>query len=91
MDPRENITHIIIKNIAEIFGLEPEYVAAHPELRFREDLHAKSLQYFPLIGVLEIELDIELDYHEFQYEARTIQHTIDFVNKIYEENHHDNN
>jgi len=88
MNMQARISEAVYKNVADIFLLSRDYVAAHPELRFREDLHAKSLQYFPLIGALETDLDIELDYHRFQNEARTVGLAIDFVSEACNNQHH---
>jgi len=87
MNIREKISNIVIEKVADIFALDEKYVAEHPELNFRKDLGAKSLQYFPLVTALETELDIELEYHEFQIQALTIELAIDFVIEAYNKSH----
>ena len=83
MDIREKITEVLEKDVADIFMLELDYVASHHDMRFREDLAASSVQYFPIISTLEEEFDLEIDFHEFQNEGRTIELAIDFVVDLY--------
>ena len=81
---RSNIEALVYENIADVFMMTPEEVRVNPETRFREDLAAVSLQYFPLISNLEEELDIALDFKEFQIAAPTFTKAVDFVWKTYE-------
>ena len=83
MDERERIAKILNETIADIFMLDLEYVASNPELNFRKDLKASSIQYFPLISELEEQLDIELDAHDFQWKAHTIAQAVVFVEQEY--------
>jgi len=65
--------------IAQIFRKDPAFIAAHHELRLKEDLNANSKQYFPIIAVFEDKYEIYMDYHMFQYAATTIETAIDYV------------
>jgi len=87
MSIREKITEMLINDIADVFMLDKDYVESHPELNFREDLVANSMQYFPIITALEEELKIDIDFHEFQNEARTIELAIDYVLTLYNAQH----
>ena len=85
MDIREKVTSILESAVADVFMFEMDYVAANHELKFREDLATSSVQYFPIVTALEEELNIDIDFHEFQYESGTIELAIDYVVKLYNE------
>ena len=87
MDIREKVTEIIERTVADVFMFEMDYVAANHELKFREDLATSSVQYFPIVAALEEEFQLEIDFHEFQYESGTIKLAIDYVVKLYNEKH----
>ena len=70
MEKKGEIMDVICGVIAKLFQKDPEYVKAHPELRLKEDLHADSKQYFPMISAIEDEFDLMIDYHYFQYEEQ---------------------
>ena len=80
---REQVAEVVTKGIADIFMMDASHVAGHPELNFRTDLNATSLQYFPLIADMEEKLDIELDSHDFQWIAKTVGDAVEFVYKAY--------
>lgn len=84
MGTEEQITQIVEQCVARVFQLDPAEVASHHELRFKEDLHATSQQYFPIIAAFEDKLDLYIDYHDFQFAAVTIQKAIDFTVEEYE-------
>ena len=83
MDLRDKITSMLEREIADVFMLDKTHIEAHHELKFREDLVATSLQYFPILTALEEELDIDIDFHEFQIEAKTIAQAIDYITALY--------
>ena len=83
MDIRQKISDILHENIADIFMMEKDHIASHPELNFRTDLKATSLQYYPLITELEDQLGIDIDAHDFQWKAHTIGEAVDFLMNLY--------
>ena len=87
MDIREKVTDIIESAVADVFMFDRDYVAANHGLKFREDLATSSIQYFPIVTALEEDLDIDIDFHEFQYESGTIKLAIDYVVKLFNEQH----
>ena len=87
MDTREKITELLINDIADVFMLDKDYVATNHELNLREDLVANSMQYFPIITDLEEALEIDIDFHEFQNEAKTIKLAIDYILNLYNVQH----
>jgi len=87
MGTREKVIDVMERAVAEVFMFEREFVAANHELKFREDLATSSIQYFPIVAALEEELQINIDFHEFQYESGTIELAIDYVVKLYNEQH----
>jgi acyl carrier protein len=91
MTIRERVTEVIEREIADAFMLEREYVAANHGLKLREDLVATSFHYFTLVSALEEELDMPVDFHDFQYESGTIALAIDYAVKLYNEQQQSNN
>ena len=83
MNIREKVTGLMEREVADVFMLDREYIAANHGLKFRQDLVATSIHYFPIVTALEEDLKIDIDFHEFQYESETIEHAIDFVVMLY--------
>jgi hypothetical protein len=83
MDIRQKIVDVLNETIADIFMKDKDFIAVHHELNFRMDLNATSMQYYPLITEMEEQLDIELDAHDFQWKAHTIEDAVDFVMEAY--------
>lgn len=79
---REKIAEIVNKIVADVFNLDPAYVAEHPELNYRADFAATSLHYFPLLADLEDQLNVEVENHYFQNRASTVADTIDFMDEL---------
>jgi len=79
MDIREKVNDVFITHMADYFMLDKTYIEAHPDLRFKEDLAANSIKYFPLVAALEEDLDITIDFHEFQYAGKTVAMAIDYI------------
>lgn len=85
MNVREQICEVMDDVIARVFHKDKVDVAAHHELRFKEDLNANSKQYFPILSALSDKFDLEIDYHQFQFHATTIDSAIDYVMDEYNE------
>ena len=64
MSTRDDVERAVYKHIADVFMRDE----VTPDLRFNEDLVAKSSQYFPLIAALEDELGVSIDYHSLRNE-----------------------
>lgn len=79
---KDEIAELVIAEVADVFSLDKNYVAEHPDLNFRTDLGATSLQYFPLITELEEKLDIEMESHAFQSKAATVEAAIQYVTSL---------
>lgn len=79
MDVNEQITKTMESAIAEVFQRDEADIAAHHDLRMREDLGSSSKHYFPIIAAIEDDFGIMIDYHMFQYSATTVQSAIDYV------------
>ena len=78
-DVRQKICTALYEEVADIFMLSIDDIAAHPEWNFRTDLSATSLQYFPLVTGLEEKLGITIDAHDFQWSAHTVGDAVDFL------------
>lgn len=85
MADRAKVEDVLYGSIADLFNLKKEDVAKQPELRFREDLAAKSMEFFPMIADLEDSLGIQIEYHDFQSECRTVGMAVDYVCKLCDE------
>ena len=85
MDIREQIADVMDDSIARVFRREKADIAAHHELRFKEDLNVNSKQYFPILAALSDAFDLEIDYHQFQFYCATIDTAIDYVVQEYQE------
>lgn len=79
---RQEIAEIVNKTVADVFNLDPAYVAEHPELNYRTDFGATSLHYFPLLSDLEEQLNVEVENHYFQNRASNVAETIDFMDEL---------
>lgn len=80
---REQIAACMETTIARVFRKDQAEIAAHHELRFKEDLNANSKHYFPILAALSDEFDVEIDYHQFQFHATTIETAIDYALEEY--------
>lgn len=85
MNVREQITEVMEEVIARVFRKDKAEIAAHHELRLKEDLNVNSKQYFPILAALGDKFDLEIDYHQFQFHATTIESAIDYVVAEYAE------
>ncbi len=82
MADRNQVAEVLYESMAEVFNRDAAFFAEHPETRLREDLTAKSMEYFPLIADLEDKLGIQIEYHDFQTETRTVAATVDYVTAL---------
>lgn len=85
MDIKAQIAEVMEDAVARVFRRDKAEIAAHHELRLKEDLNANSKHYFPILSALSDAFDVEIDYHEFQFYATTIETAIDFAVAQYEE------
>lgn len=85
MDIQEQIADVMDEVIARVFRKDKSEIAAHHELRLKEDLNANSKHYFPILSALSDKFDLEIDYHEFQFYAMTIESGIKYVAAQYAE------
>lgn len=83
MNIKEQITEVMDDVIARVFRKDKAEIAAHHELRLKEDLNANSKHYFPILSALSDEFDLEIDYHQFQFHATTIESAIDYAVEEY--------
>lgn len=90
MQINDNIKEIMITAMAKVFSVDKDTLNNNLNLNLLDDLHATSIQYFPVISALEDALDIELQYQDFRREGKTISDAIEFVvteyQKVYGKN-----
>lgn len=79
MEIRTQIAEVVEETIARVFRRDKAEIAANHALRFKEDLNANSKHYFPILAALSDKFDLEIDYHQFQFHATTIDSAIDYV------------
>jgi len=84
---REQVQDFLLASMADIFMKEESDLRAHPEMRFREDLLARSMQYYPLINRLETEYDLAIDLPDFQNECFSIEATVDYLMSLFQQQH----
>lgn len=76
---RRKVEDIFASILSKLTSKTKEELLANPELKFNEDYKLTSLEYFPLIGELEDQLDLEIDYSEFLTKALSIKSGIDYI------------
>ncbi len=84
MDIRSQIADVIEESVAKVFRKDKAEIAANHNLRLKEDLNANSKHYFPILAALSDAFDLEIDYHQFQFHATTIESAIDYVFEEYQ-------
>ena len=82
MSQREEVIAKIIERGAPLFGMKPEDM--NENMRFAEDLKAKSTNISQITTFLEDEFDIEVPYMQFRRKA-TIGEAADFVCELLDE------
>lgn len=78
-DQRSEIYAKLIERAAPLFGIQQENMTE--DLRFEEDLKAKSVHYSQITTYLEYVFDIEIPYMTFRRKA-TIGEAVDYVLKL---------
>jgi len=73
---RDDIKEKLIERGAPLFGKQPEEITE--EMKFVEDLNAKSVHYSQITTYLEDEFDVEIPYMTFRRKA-TIGEAVDYV------------
>ncbi len=81
MDTREKIKEKLVERAAPLFGKKAEELTEN--LKFADDLKAKSVHYSQITTYLEDEFDVEVPYMEFKRKA-TIGEAIDYVLELVE-------
>ena len=76
MGLREEIYAKLVERAAPIFGMKPEEMTE--DLRFVEDLKAKSVHYSQITTYLEDIFDVEIPYMKFRRND-TIGEAVDYV------------
>ena len=78
---REEVKAKLIQRAAPLFGKKPEELTE--DLRFVEDLNAKSVHYSQITTLLEDEFDVEIPYMTFR-RRKTIGEAIEYVYDLVE-------
>lgn len=78
---REEVKSKLIRRAAPLFGKQPEEM--NEDLRFVEDLNAKSVHYSQITTFLEDEFDVEIPYMTFR-RKKTIGEAIEYVYDLVE-------
>ena len=73
---KDEILELLRKFFNEQFEIPLEKI--NPEAKLFEDLNLDSIDALDMVGMLEAELDIEVDEDDIK-EIRTVQDVIDFV------------
>ncbi|MDK2808424.1 MAG: Phosphopantetheine attachment site [Clostridiales bacterium] len=81
MSTREQIKQKLIERGAPLFGKNPEEITE--DMKFVEDLAAKSVHYSQITTYLEDEFDVEIPYMTFRRKA-TIGEAVDYVLELVE-------
>ena len=82
MNLRDEIYQKLVERAAPLFGFKPENMTE--DLRFEEDLKAKSVHYSQITTYLEDIFDVEIPYMTFRRKA-TIGEAVDYVLKLVNE------
>lgn len=78
---RDDIFEKMVERAAPIFGKTPEEMTK--ELRFAEDLNAKSVHYSQITTYLEDAFDVEIPYMNFR-RKKTLGEAADYVAELLE-------
>ncbi len=82
MNQRDEIYAMLVERGAPLFGKEKEEMSE--ELRFVEDLNAKSVHYSQITTFLEDKFDVEIPYMNFR-RKKTIGEAVDYVCELLED------
>ena len=81
METREQVFTKLVGRAAPLFGKNPEEITEN--MKFVDDLKAKSVHYSQITTYLEDEFDIEVPYMTFRRKA-TIKEAVDYVTDLIE-------
>lgn len=79
MSLRDEIYQKLVERAAPLFQIKPENMGEN--LRFEEDLQAKSVHYSQITTYLEDVFDVEIPYMTFRRKA-TVGEAVDYVLKL---------
>lgn len=81
METRQEVLAKLVERAAPLFGKKPEEMSE--DLKFVDDLKAKSVHYSQITTYLEDEFDIEIPYMTFR-RKQTIGEAVDYVTELIE-------
>lgn len=81
METRQEVLAKLVERAAPLFNKKPEEM--NEDLRFVEDLKAKSVHYSQITTYLEDAFDIEIPYMTFR-RKQTIKEAVDYVTELIE-------
>ena len=81
MSQREEIYEKLVERAAPLFGKTKEEMKE--DLRFVEDLNAKSVHYSQITTYLEDKFDVEIPYMTFR-RKKTVGEAVDYVLELTE-------
>ena len=81
MDLRKEIFTKLVGRAAPLFGKKPEEMGE--DIRFTEDLNAKSVHYSQITTFLEDTFDVEIPFMTFRRKA-TIGDAVDYILELCE-------
>jgi acyl carrier protein len=81
MDQRNEVLEKLVERSAPLFGKAKEDITE--DMRFAEDLNAKSVHYSQITTYLEDEFDVEIPYMTFR-RKKTIGEAVDYVMELLE-------
>jgi acyl carrier protein len=79
MGLRDEVLEKIIQRAAEVFKKDPGELSA--DMRFIEDLKAKSVNFVQIIAILEDAFDVQINLMEFR-RKKTLGEAAEFVAKL---------
>lgn len=79
MELREEILAKMIQRTAEVLKKDPAELT--PDMRFIEDLKAKSVNMVQIITVLEDEFDVEIPYMQIR-KKKSIGEAVDLIAEL---------
>lgn len=66
----------VLEYIADAFGMQVNDLDEN--MNFVDDLHAKSMNFFPIINGLNDEYDLDINYQTFRKKCHTVGEAIKF-------------
>jgi acyl carrier protein len=81
MNQRDEIFEMLVERAAPLFGKDKAEITE--DMRFAEDLNAKSVHYSQITTYLEDKFDVEIPYMTFR-RKKTIGEAVDYVLELTE-------